>query len=181
MNKCLELFLTFSKIGSFTFGGGYSMLPMIQREIVEHKQWATNEDIVNYYAIGQCTPGVIAVNTATFIGCKVAGIPGGIIATLGVVTPSIIIIMIIANLLNFFLGNIFIEKALSGIRATVCALMIYSIWGMLKKSIKDILCIALLTVSVILTLFFNISPVYISIGGIALGIIICLCKKDKIK
>ncbi len=181
MNKCLDLFLTFAKIGTFTFGGGYSMLPMIQREIVERKQWATNEDIINYYAVGQCTPGVIAVNTATFVGCKVAGIPGGIIATLGVVTPSIIIIMIIANILNLFLENAFVEKALSGIRTTVCALMIYSIWGMMKKSIKDILCFLLLIAAVASTLFFNVSPVYISIAGIAIGIINCLCRKEKIK
>ena len=97
-----ELFITFFKIGLFTFGGGYAMLSLIQREVVNNKQWATDEEVLDYYAVAQCTPGVIAVNTATFVGCKVAGIPGGIIATLGVVTPSIIIIMIIANLLNFF-------------------------------------------------------------------------------
>ena len=178
MNKYLDLFLTFAKIGTFTFGGGYSMLPMIQREIVEHKQWATNEEIVNYYAIGQCTPGVIAVNTATFVGSKVGGIPGGILATLGIVTPSIIIIMIIANILNLFLENAFVEKALSGIRTTVCALMIYSIWGMLKKSIKDILCILLLIAAMIVTLIFDVSPVYISIAGIVLGIVKTTCKKE---
>lgn len=181
MNKYLDLFLTFAKIGTFTFGGGYSMLPMIQREIVERKQWTTNEDIINYYAVGQCTPGVIAVNTATFVGSKTAGIPGGIIATLGIITPSIIIIMIIANILNLFLENAFVKKALSGVRTTVCALMIYSIWGMIKKSVKDISCFFLLTAAIASTLFFDISPVYISITGIIIGIINSLCRKEKIK
>ena len=102
MKEYIDLVVTFFKIGIMTFGGGYAMLPMIQREVVEKRGWATEEEILNYYAIGQCTPGVIAVNTATFIGDKRKGILGGFLATLGVVMPSLIIISVIAAVLNNF-------------------------------------------------------------------------------
>ena len=88
MKDLLELYLTFFKIGAFTFGGGYSMMPMIQKEIVEKHKWATDEEVLNYYAVGQCTPGVIAVNTSTFIGYKRRGVLGGFVATAGMITPS---------------------------------------------------------------------------------------------
>ena len=95
MKTLWELFSTWFKMGAFTFGGGYAMLPMIQREVIEKHHWVTEDDIMDYYAIGQVTPGIIAVNTATFVGYDVAGIIGGIVATLGVITPSLIIISII--------------------------------------------------------------------------------------
>ena len=97
-----RLFGTFAKVGVMTFGGGYAMLPILQREIVEDRHWATEEELMDYYAVGQCTPGIIAVNTATFIGQKKAGIAGGIMATLGVVFPSIVIILLIASVLTHF-------------------------------------------------------------------------------
>ena len=100
MNEYLDLFGTFAKVGVMTFGGGYAMLPILQREVVEHKGWATEEELMDYFAIGQCTPGVIAVNTATFIGQKHRGWLGGIVATLGVVFPSLVIISILAGLLS---------------------------------------------------------------------------------
>jgi len=95
MRQLWELFVSFFKIGLFTFGGGYAMLPMLQREIVDHHKWVTEEDVLDYYAIGQCTPGVIAVNTATFVGTKLRGWIGGLVATAAVVTPSVIIISVI--------------------------------------------------------------------------------------
>ena len=97
MKELLVLFLTFAKVGVMTFGGGYAMLPILQREVVENKGWATDEELTDYFAIGQCTPGVIAVNTATFIGQKQRGIAGGIVATLGVVFPSLVIISALAG------------------------------------------------------------------------------------
>ena len=100
MNLYADLFVTFARMGVMTFGGGYAMLPILQREVVQKKKWATDEEIMDYFAIGQCTPGIIAVNTATFIGYKERGIGGGIIATLGLVTPSVIVIIIIARFLN---------------------------------------------------------------------------------
>ena len=102
MKKLLTLFLTFAKVGVMTFGGGYAMLPILQREVVEKKGWATEEELADYFAIGQCTPGVIAVNTATFVGQKLAGVAGGIVATLGVVFPSLVIISILAGLITNF-------------------------------------------------------------------------------
>ena len=115
MKELMDLFLTFAKIGGFTFGGGYAMLPILQREVVEKKGWATEEELMDYYAIGQCTPGVIAVNTATFIGYKFKGITGGIIATLGCVFPSLVIIAIIAACLQTFAQFAVVQFALSGV------------------------------------------------------------------
>ena len=115
MKALWSLFLTFAKVGVMTFGGGYAMLPILQREVVENKGWATDEELTDYFAIGQCTPGVIAVNTATFIGRKYRGIPGGILTTLGVVSPSVIIISV---MLTMGLGGAVLSSgsfAISGI------------------------------------------------------------------
>ena len=104
MNIYLDLFWTFAKIGAFTFGGGAAMLPILQQEIVDKKGWCSEEELTDYYAIGQCTPGIIAVNTATFVGVKQKGNLGGVVATLGVVFPSVVIITIIAAFLRNFAG-----------------------------------------------------------------------------
>ena len=111
MKQLLDLFFTFARIGGLTFGGGYAMLPILQREVVEKRKWVTNEEIMDYYAIGQCTPGIIAVNTATFIGQKCAGNIGGIVATLGVVFPSLIIITLIAAFLQNFADLAIVKNA----------------------------------------------------------------------
>lgn len=138
MSKLRDLFISFFKIGLFTFGGGYAMLPMLKKELVEEKQWVTEEEILDYFAIGQLTPGVIAVNTATFIGYKRRGIIGGIAATLGVVCPSVIIILCIAAFLNSFADIVWVQHAFAGIRIAVLALIIKTLWGMMTKGIKDI-------------------------------------------
>ena len=119
MNIYLDLFLTFAKIGVCTFGGGYAMLPILQREVVEKKGWATEEELTDYFAIGQCTPGIIAVNTATFIGQKYKGILGGVLATLGVVFPSLIIITLIAAFLQNFASYPVVAHALAGILSLI--------------------------------------------------------------
>lgn len=131
-----KLYKSWFKMGLFTFGGGYAMLPMIQQEVIEKNHWASEEEVMDYYAIGQCTPGIIAVNTATFIGYKVKKVPGAIVATLGVITPSIIIITIIASLLSNFQDIPTVQHALSGIRIAVTALMFISIAKIAKKNIK---------------------------------------------
>ena len=133
MKELFDLFWTFCKIGALTFGGGYAMLPLIQREIVENKKWSTEKEILDYYAVGQCTPGVIAVNTATFIGYKLKGIIGGIIATLGVVFPSLIIILIIAAFLQNFADLAIVQSAFAGIRVAVVALIITTVVKLLKS------------------------------------------------
>ena len=138
MKQLLELFLTFAKVGVMTFGGGYAMLPILQREVVEKKGWASDEELTDYFAIAQCTPGVIAVNTATFVGQKQKGVPGGVLATLGVVFPSVVIIMILAAFIQNFAHLPVVIHAFAGIRACVCALILSSILKLAKKSLADL-------------------------------------------
>ena len=137
MNIYLDLFLTFAKVGVCTFGGGYAMLPILQREVVEKKGWATDEELTDYFAVGQCTPGIIAVNTATFIGYKYRGIPGGVLATLGVVFPSLIIITAIAAFLSNFADIPVVRHALAGINAAVVALIASSVVKLGKSTLKN--------------------------------------------
>ncbi len=177
--KLTDMFLIFARIGGLTFGGGYAMLPMLQREVVENRHWATEEELTDYYAIGQCTPGIIAVNTATFIGYKEAGILGGIVATLGVVFPSLVIISIIAAFLTNFADLAIVQYAFSGIRVCVCVLIFNAVQKLWKKSVIDspttVIFLAVFLVSAILTVaqsFYpnltSISPiVYVVIAGVA--------------
>ena len=137
MNIRLDLFLTFAKIGVCTFGGGYAMLPILHREVVENKKWATEDQLADYYAVGQCTPGVIAVNTATFVGTIQAGVSGGIVASLGVVFPSVVIILVIAAFLQNFMHIPWVAHAFSGIRAGVVALILSSVIKLFKGAVKD--------------------------------------------
>ena len=139
MNIYLDLFLTFAKVGVCTFGGGYAMLPILQREVVEKKGWATDEELTDYFAVGQCTPGIIAVNTATFIGYKEAGILGGVLATFGVVFPSIVIITLtaIASFLSNFADIPVVQHALAGINAAVVALIAASVLKLGKSTLKN--------------------------------------------
>lgn len=137
MHILIDLYLTFTKIGGMMFGGGYAMLPILQREIVENKEWATSEQLTDYYAVGQCTPGVIAVNTATFIGAKQAGIAGGIVATLGVVTIPAVLILIIAAFLSSFMDSVIVAHAFNGIRACVTALILVSVIKLFKGAVRD--------------------------------------------
>ncbi|NBI11448.1 chromate transporter [Colidextribacter sp. OB.20] len=137
MNIYLDLFLTFAKVGVCTFGGGYAMLPILQREVVEKKGWATDEELTDYFAVGQCTPGIIAVNTATFIGYKHRGIPGGVLTTLGVVFPSLVIITAIAAFLSNFADIPVVQHALAGINAAVVALIASSVLKLGKSTLKN--------------------------------------------
>ncbi len=134
----LDLFLTFAKVGVMTFGGGYAMLPILQREVVENKGWATESELADYFAIGQCTPGVIAVNTATFLGSKLKGVSGGVVATLGMVFPSAVIISVVAAFLSFFAELPAVIHAFSGIRACVCALILASVIRLGKQTVIDV-------------------------------------------
>jgi len=137
MNKYLDLFLTFAKVGVCTFGGGYAMLPIMQRELVDNKGWTTEEQLADYYAVGQCTPGVLAVNTATFVGSAQAGVAGGVVATLGVVFPSVLIILVIAAFLQNFMHIPWVKHAFNGVRAGVVALILTSVIKLFKGAVKD--------------------------------------------
>ena len=172
MKELLDLFWTFFRIGGLTFGGGYAMLPMIQKEVVEKRKWATDEEVVDYYAVGQCTPGVIAVNTATFIGYKQKGIVGGVIATLGVIFPSLIIIMTIAAFLQNFAEIQCVQYAFSGIRVAVVALVINAIIKLWKTSVKDNIGIFIAITSFIVVAFLNLSPIYIILASVSIGLLL---------
>lgn len=173
MKTLIDLFFTFCRIGGLTFGGGYAMLPIIQKEIVEEKKWATEEEVLDYYAVGQCTPGIIAVNTATFIGYKVHGIIGAIVATLGVVFPSLIIIItIIAALLKNFANYSIVQHAFSGIRVVVIALIVSAILKLAKTSIKNSTTLIIAIIAFILVAFVNLSPIYIVIAAACIGLIL---------
>ena len=137
MNIFLDLFLTFARVGVMTFGGGYAMLPILQREVADNKGWATEDQLADYYAVGQCTPGVIAVNTATFVGSSQAGIVGGVVATLGLVFPSIVIILVIAAFLSSFMDNPWVVHAFNGVRAGVVALILSSVIKLVKGAVID--------------------------------------------
>lgn len=170
MKEYFDIFWSFFQIGALTFGGGYAMLPMIQKEIVDKRQWATNEEIIDYFAIGQLTPGVIAVNTATFIGYKTKSVLGGIIATLGVITPSIIIITIIAAFLKNFMSYEIVQHAFSGIRVAVCVLISLAILKLSKSNIKNKTGLLIALIVFLLVTFTNISSVYVIIGAIIFGL-----------
>ena len=137
MNNLVDLFVTFAKVGVMTFGGGYAMLPILQREVVDSKGWATEEELMDYFAIGQCTPGIIAVNTATFIGQKQRGILGGILSTLGVVFPSLVIISLLAGVITVFSHLAWVQHAFGGIRVCVCILILNAVVKLLKKAVLD--------------------------------------------
>ena len=173
MPLLLDLFCAFFRIGLFTFGGGCAMLPLLQREIVEKKHWATEEELLDYFAVGQCTPGIIAVNTATFVGFKEKKLSGAIFATLGVVSPSLVIITVIAALLSNFAHIAAVQNAFAGIRVAVCVLILNSIVKLWKKSVVDKLTlgvfIAVFLGSVLLS---HVSPVVFIVAAAVLGIVV---------
>lgn len=179
MKELFDLFWTFCKIGALTFGGGYAMLPLIQREIVENKKWSAEKEILDYYAVGQCTPGVIAVNTATFIGYKLRGIIGGIVATLGVIFPSIVIILIIAAFLQNFADLAIVQSAFAGIRVAVVALIITTVVKLIKSSIKDYLGVIIAIIAFVISAFIGLSPVYVVIAAALTGFISKGLRGDK--
>ena len=172
MNKLADLFFTFARIGGLTFGGGYAMLPILQKEVVEKRGWASEEELMDYYAIGQCTPGIIAVNTATFIGQKTAGAIGGIIATLGVVFPSLIIISIIAAFIRNFADLAIVKNAFAGIRVCVCVLIFNAVVKLWKKSVIDKPTMAIFLIVVLGSALTGISPIIFVIVSALTGIII---------
>ena len=172
MKKIAELFITFAKIGAITFGGGYAMLPILQREIVENKKWGTEEELADYYAIGQCTPGVIAVNVGTFIGRKIAGNFGGIAATLGVVFPSIVIITLLAGVIDYYSSLEWVRHAFAGIRVCVCVLIFNAVIKLFKKAIIDKKTLAIYLIILACSLMLKISPVVFVIFAGVSGIIL---------
>ena len=170
MKEYLELLTSFFKVGILTFGGGYAMLPMLQREVVERRGWITEDEVLDCYAIGQCTPGVIAVNTATYVGYRRRGVPGAIAATVGIVLPSLIIITIIASVLRNFADYPAVVHAFAGIRVAVAALVVQAVVKLGRKGVKGALGIGIFAASLIIMTVFSISPVYIVAAAILIGV-----------
>lgn len=172
MKELFELFITFAKVGVMTFGGGYAMLPILQREVCENKKWATDAEIMDYYAIGQCTPGIIAVNTATFIGNKRKGTIGGIAATLGMVFPSLVIITFIAAVLSNFAELAWVQNAFAGIRVCVCIFIFNAVVKLWKSAVIDWWTIVIFALVLLGAVFLNVSPVFYVIGAGLAGIVL---------
>ena len=172
MRMLWELFITFAKVGVMTFGGGYAMLPILQREVVEGKDWASDEELTDYFAIGQCTPGIIAVNTATFIGQKQAGFWGGIMATLGVVFPSIVIITLLAGVIDAFSHLVWVQHAFGGIRVCVCVLIFNAVVKLWKSAVKDKWAFGIFAVVLVGSLLLDLSPVVYVLFAAVAGIVI---------
>ena len=172
MKLLWQLFLAFARVGAMTFGGGYAMIPILEREIVDRHGWATEEELMDYYAVGQCTPGVIAVNTATFIGYKTAGTLGGIVATLGVIFPSVVIITVIAGILTSFAEVPMVKSAFAGIRVCVCVLIFNAVLKLWKKAVVDKATLVLFLGVFLLSAFFSVSPVIFVVFCAAAGILL---------
>ena len=167
--RYVQLFTAFFKIGLFTFGGGMSMLPMLQRELVESKQWMTEEEILNYFAIGQCTPGIIAVNVATFCGYKRAGLSGAIVSTIGIVCPSWIVITLIASSISRFSDIEWIQRAMKGVYVAVAALLARAVFTFGKKIITDFVTAGIAVGAFLAMSVWNVSGILIVLAAGIIG------------
>ena len=166
-----QLFCAFFRIGGLTFGGGLAQLPMLKFEIVQKYHWMDEEELLDVYAIGQCTPGIIAVNTATYVGYKKAGVPGGIVATIGMVMPSLIIITLAAAILQAIIDNVWVQHAIMGIRAVVCALMLNTVLTMGRKTLKNHFAYAVCALAFLPAFFTKTPTLAIVVAAAIIGII----------
>ncbi len=165
-----EIYGIFFKMGAVTFGGGYAMLPILEREVVENKKWATKEEIMDYYAVSQALPGIIAVNVSVFIGHRKAGIAGAVAAALGMISPCILIITIIAACLSNFQNNVYVKRALAGISVCVSALILHAVVGLWKKGVTDLFGVVIFATVFLCTLFLDLSPILYVLTAAGLGI-----------
>lgn len=176
MKELAELYCAFFRIGGLTFGGGLTMLPMLKHELAEKKKWVTEEELLDYYAVGQCTPGIIAVNVATFVGYKRKGIAGAIFSTLGMVSPSLIIVSLIAVFLKQFMDSETVKHAVNGIKIVVCALMFNTVLTMAKKTIKNAVSAIFCAAAFVLAMFTPVPTVLLVIAAGIAGVIISRLK-----
>jgi len=179
LKEFLNLYLAFVKIGTFTFGGGLAMMPIMQRELIEKRGWVTEEELIDYFAIGQSTPGIIAVNVSTFVGYKRLGWFGGIVGTLGVVTPSWVIIMLLAGAISSVDKYPLAQKALKGINVAVAALLTSVIVKFSKKTIKNIWNAFFMLLAFALIYFFKVQSVWIILSALIIGCLLTLYRQKK--
>ena len=180
IKNLFNLYFSFAKIGTFTIGGGLAMMPMMQSELIEKRKWITDEELIDYYAVGQSTPGIVAVNVATFVGYKQMGIIGGIFATLGMVTPSLVIIMIFASLINSINDFPIIQKALKGINVAVAALLTSTIINFMKKTIKKFTNAIFMMISFLLVFVFKLPSFWIILFALLIGVVLTYKEKKKV-
>ena len=173
----LELYLTFMKIGAVMFGGGYSMLPLLMRELVDNKKWCTEEEVLDYFSLAQCTPGVIAINSATFVGYKRGKVLGGIVASLGVVTVPLLVITLIAAVLQNLMDYPLVQHIFAGVRVAVAALMTVTIVRLIKKAAKDRISWAIVIISFLLLTVVKLDSVWLILMAAAFGILFGRWKK----
>ena len=181
MKRLLTIFLTFLKIGAFTFGGGYAMIPLIQKETVENHKWITDEDILEIIAIAESTPGPIAINSATFVGYRTCGVLGSVVATLGVVLPSFLLIYAISFVLRQFQELKAVQYAFQGIRAGVLALLCKALWGMYKKNQKNWASYTVMAGAFILTGLLDVSVLPVLVGCAAFGLVTAKVMERKVQ
>ena len=179
IKNLLNLYFSFAKIGTFTIGGGLAMMPMMQAELIEKRKWITDEELIDYYAVGQSTPGIVAVNVATFVGYKQMGIIGGIFATLGMVTPSLVIIMILASLINSINDFPIIQKALKGINVAVAALLTSTIINFMKKTIRKFTNAIFMLISFLLVFVLKLPSFWIILFALLIGVVLTFKEKKK--
>ena len=179
LKKLLELYFTFFKIGSITFGGGLTMLPILERELIDSRKWITSEELLDYYAIAQSTPGIIAVNVSTFVGHKQAGIPGAIFATLGMISPSIIIITLIAEFIASFDSIPWVKKAMKGINVGIAALLTTTVISLFKKTVKRWWHFILYAAAFVSVSFFHARTIIVILSAVAFGIVYHLINLKK--
>ena len=180
IKNLLNLYFSFAKIGTFTIGGGLAMMPMMQAELIEKRKWITDEELIDYYAVGQSTPGIVAVNVATFVGYKQMGIIGGIFATLGMVTPSLVIIMVLAGLINSINDFPIIQKALKGINVAVAALLTSTIINFMKKTIKKFTNAIFMLISFLLVFVFKLPSFWIILFALLIGVVLTYLEKKRV-
>ena len=165
-----KLYLMFLKIGSLMIGGGYSMLPLLIRELVERNKIITEDELTDYMAVAQCTPGVIAINTATFVGYRVRRVIGAIVASLGVITVPLILIILIAAVLKGLAQYPIVGHIFAGIRLAVCALITASVYKLFKKSVTNVTTFALFLLAFVFVAVCGVSPVFIVLGAAIVGL-----------
>lgn len=168
----LKLFVSFFKIGLFTYGGGYAMMPLLDKEVVQKRQWMSLNEVMDFYAIGQVIPGIIAINTALFVGYKKKKHLGALVSVLGFILPSIIIITVLYNTLLKLDQYPWVQHAFSGIRIAVSALIFNTVYSMLKKGVIDKITALFFALTVILVFYFKINPIYPIVVAGALGILV---------
>lgn len=183
MRELIRLFLSFAKIGVFTFGGGAAMLALLHDELVKKKKWISEEDLLDFFAIAQCTPGIIAVNTATIVGYKLKKSLGAAVATIGVVFPSIVVIVTIAAVMQNFMDNQYVVNVFNGIRAAVVAIIANVVIALWRKNIKSFWQILVFAIAILCLLCFSLSPATVVVFGCLFGLLrqILLTVKDKAK